>query len=548
MPVSPLERVITALDLHGCKGRGSNYQCPAHDDRNESLSVQSDARGVLLNCFAGCDWKDIVNALGLSPDDIFEEPREVARYKYTSPDGEILFAKVRFEPKRFTVVHPVGDGWEHGLNGAERPLYRLPEVMIAVRAGQVIFLPEGEKDADRLWSLGYAATTNFDGAGKWRPEYGDALRGADVVIIADRDEPGVQHALQAYADLKQKAASVRIVQSRTEGDKHDVSDHLDAGYRIDELVPLRSENEISRRYRRVDWADAFTRAVEDVDWLLPPVLEAGTINALFGKPGVGKSLVTLEWAVTLVREGRQVMIIDDENRVQDTVDRLRAFGCSPSELDSLIVYNFAGLPPLDTPEGGQHLLALAEVNEPSLVVLDTTTRMVEGDENASNTWLQLYRCSLVPLKNKGIAVLRLDHPGKDDTRGQRGSSAKAGDVDSIWRLSDISNSDTLTLIREKSRSGHGESVITYRRHQQLDSFGRTVPGSLRHEVIGLGDLDILPKVRAISSWFDRHDVPRDTGRPRLRDVLVNTHGSPECSTTLLALVARYRKSLIEEGE
>jgi hypothetical protein len=73
----------------------------------------------------------------------------------------------------------------------------------------------------------------------------------------------------------------------------------------------------------------------------------------------------------------------------------------------------------------------------SLVVLDTTTRMVQGRENDSDTFLQLYRCSLVPLKSRGITVLRLDHPGKDESRGQRGSSAKDGDCDTIWRLTEV---------------------------------------------------------------------------------------------------------------
>lgn len=298
--------------------------------------------------------------------------------------------------------------------------------------------------------------------------------------------------------------------------------------------------EIADRYRRTDWHAAFKSSPDDIDWLYEPIFEAGTINALFGKPGVGKSLLTWDFAVSLVREGKRVMVIDDENREQDTVKRLRNFGCTADELDNLVLYSFAGLPPLDTMEGGEHLTALAEVNEPELVVLDTTTRMVEGDENASNTWLQLYRCSLVPLKQRGITTLRIDHPGKDETRGQRGSSAKAGDVDCIFRLSDISNSDQMVLLCEKSRSGNQEKVITMRRCKD----------PLRHEVIALGDLDILPQVQYLASWFDRHDVPRDAGRPRLRDVLDSTKGSPkeeQASTTLLALVARFRRGQVEDS-
>jgi hypothetical protein len=238
------------------------------------------------------------------------------------------------------------------------------------------------------------------------------------------------------------------------------------------------------------------------------------------------------------------MIVDDENRLSDTVERLQSYGCSPSELDHLVMYNFAGLPPLDTEEGGRHLSSLAEVNEAALVILDTTTRMVSGEENSASTWLQLYRCSLVPLKGKGVTILRIDHPGKDATRGQRGSSAKAGDVDTIWRLAHESGEQVM-LICEKTRSGHHADAITYRRRQEKDEqTGKTIPGTLSHEVIALGDLDIFPKVKVMVDWFDRHGVPRDWGRPLLRDALNSYDGlAPTCDTTILALVAKYRKGL-----
>lgn len=50
------------------------------------------------------------------------------------------------------------------------PLYNLPQVPAAAKKGLCVFIVEGEKDADRLNSLGYVATCNYDGAGgKWHP-------------------------------------------------------------------------------------------------------------------------------------------------------------------------------------------------------------------------------------------------------------------------------------------------------------------------------------------------------------------------------------------
>ncbi len=52
--------------------------CPCHSDRTPSLKIQDGPGGdVILHCFAGCDWKDIKDALrqkGLLPP--LNEPRE----------------------------------------------------------------------------------------------------------------------------------------------------------------------------------------------------------------------------------------------------------------------------------------------------------------------------------------------------------------------------------------------------------------------------------------------------------------------------------------
>jgi hypothetical protein len=94
---------------------------------------------------------------------------------------------------------------------------------------------EGEKDADRLASLGYPATCNDGGAGKWNAEYTEHLAGADIIIVADRDAPGWAHAEQVAEMLLPLARSIEVVRA-VEG--KDASDHLDAGYRIGQFVQL----------------------------------------------------------------------------------------------------------------------------------------------------------------------------------------------------------------------------------------------------------------------------------------------------------------------
>ena len=63
-----------AARCEGAKTTPGGYlvRCPAHDDRSPSLSIRDGHDGrVLLYCFAGCTFAQIVAALHLHPADLF---------------------------------------------------------------------------------------------------------------------------------------------------------------------------------------------------------------------------------------------------------------------------------------------------------------------------------------------------------------------------------------------------------------------------------------------------------------------------------------------
>jgi putative DNA primase/helicase len=109
-------------------------------------------------------------------------------------------------------------------------------VINAVKAGRTVYIAEGEKDVDSLVALSLDATTNAGGAGKWRPEYSEVLRGANVVIIPDNDAPGREHAGKVKSALDGIAASVRIVS--LPGPGKDVTDWIISGGTREELEQL----------------------------------------------------------------------------------------------------------------------------------------------------------------------------------------------------------------------------------------------------------------------------------------------------------------------
>jgi Protein of unknown function (DUF3631) len=245
-----LDDFLHSLDGVRRVGNRGTAKCPAHDDGTASLSVSEGADGrILVKCHAGCSAESIVTACGLTLADLMTDPtekkkrrRRIARtYDYRAVDGTLLFQVVRYDPKDFRQRRPDGKGgWVWNLKGVKPVLYRLPE-LLAAEPGCLVFVVEGEKDADRLASLGLVATTSSGGAGKWRSEFAEFLRGHPVVLLPDNDGPGAEQAGDVARSLRGIAASLRVVHLPNLPNKGDVSDWLNAGGLRDELERLALE-------------------------------------------------------------------------------------------------------------------------------------------------------------------------------------------------------------------------------------------------------------------------------------------------------------------
>jgi putative DNA primase/helicase len=131
----------------------------------------------------------------------------VATYDYVDENGALLYQTVRYEPKEFRQRRPDGiGGWI--WKGPERPVpYRLPELL--QRADRALLIVGGEKDVDNLRALGFTATCNHGGEGKWWPELTLYLKDRLVFILCDNDETGEKHQQVVGAALTGVAREVR---------------------------------------------------------------------------------------------------------------------------------------------------------------------------------------------------------------------------------------------------------------------------------------------------------------------------------------------------
>jgi hypothetical protein len=164
----------------------------------------------------------------------------VATYEYTDLVGNQVARKLRFEPgtggrkKDFAWERWENGKWLSGLgedgNRTHTPLYRLPQIANE----QSVIVTEGEKDADAGAHIGLPTTTS-GGTGSWREDHSDTLRGEDVVIIADADEPGRLDAQIRAASLHGKAASAKVVEIP---DAKDLAEAISTGWTRERLLAL----------------------------------------------------------------------------------------------------------------------------------------------------------------------------------------------------------------------------------------------------------------------------------------------------------------------
>jgi hypothetical protein len=250
--------------------------------------------------------------------------REIsATYDYTDAQGELIYQVVRLEwieegkrQKTFRQRRPdlekPGE-WIWNLEGISHGLYRLPDLRES-GIDETVFLPEGEKDVETLIAFGLTATTNSGGAKNWQNDHAEMLRGRNVVVLVDNDDPGRERGNIIVASLQGIAACVRIL----DFSHQDIWPSAPKGADITDWVKAREGTpeeliEIAERLPEAKpvpfvstmdllmWADRNRPGRRRYEYAIDDLIPERQIVVVMGDTGTGKSFFTTAMAMALCR-------------------------------------------------------------------------------------------------------------------------------------------------------------------------------------------------------------------------------------------------------
>lgn len=294
-------------------GPGFVALCPACDSKSKHLSVAAYGGWLHVHCMAGHGEQDILSAMGLdeqsrNTNDGDSNPKPPSTfYTYHDENGAPLFIKERYYKwkdnewqKTFAITAP--DGGKLYLSNDKKVIpYALPIIGPRIAEGERLWFNEGEKSSELLLSMGEAATNTPYGAtdnGLSAAAIKALYPAREIMIVADWDEPGEKYAKKVYSQLAGTGKKVLIVSSATRKPKHDIYDHVIAGYKLDEVI-IRHELMPKRGIKTTSYGKDFIPVT--ASYLVEPYLLKGKAVLLDAKGGVGKSTFSLAWAAAMSR-------------------------------------------------------------------------------------------------------------------------------------------------------------------------------------------------------------------------------------------------------
>ena len=311
------------------------------------------------------------------------------------------------------------------------------------------------------------------GINAWRTEFTAAFADAEIVYVVLDNDQGYnvrakvdQTWRQIRHDLGRKA---RRLPAWPNGIK-DVCEFFQT-FSLDDLRELAASPATSGfHYQALDLTDA--HIPKPVDWLVEGLIGQGDVTLLFGEPSVGKSWLSMSLALGIVKgqsswlglpltkQGR-VLYVDEENPEDVVRLRLSKLGIGNVDSPSIRYLHEQGIRLDVNPDS---ILEEALAFEPTLIVIDSLTRVHTQDENNAQSVARLFNDAIKPLSREtGATVMVLHHATKSRDGSSynraRGSGDITGSVDTGLEAFSV-DPGRFKLIHSKSRRRLPHSPIS----------------------------------------------------------------------------------------
>jgi AAA domain len=361
-----------------------------------------------------------------------------ATFIYRTAGGSPFMRVKKTSDKQFPTSTWINGRWEKHRppKGTLLP-YRLPE-LLAAPLDQLIFVPEGEKDCERLAAMGLIATCNPFGASeskdpkksKWWPELNQHFKGRRVCILEDNDEPGRTLGEAKMRALSPIAAEVFRVSFPELPDRGDVSDWLDQLNPATARATLEARCEQARKQQGGDEGLVFTCLADTPlrakNWLWKGRLLRDALSIVSGQAGLGKSLATCSW-IASITTGRswpdgsagpppgKILIITGEDSPEDYRARVQAAG---GDVNRVEVLNL-----IKIDDKKRALLLAEDIERLERAILRRGERGYHRPADRLHVQRQEFR--QLPLHRRAFAAITIVDDGAAIAHGDRDGNAPA---------------------------------------------------------------------------------------------------------------------------
>jgi hypothetical protein len=471
--------------------------CPAHDDRNPSLFLADGRDGLALVCYAGCEYRNIVQALetrgaqlSRKSEGIPESLGALGEYHqfwdYRDAHGTVIMRVCRWSrPGGKKEIRPLIrglEGWEWKHHPNPRPLFQLDR--LANEPEKPVVVVEGEKTAHAAQRLfpDYIATTWSGGAqsvgqADWAP-----LKGRDLILVPDCDTPGRKAMEWVHQNVAGIAASVRTVDPAEKAGVP-LPTGWDLADALQEDRPVSDWLDLAKPAQRLKRLSEIIASPTRPQWLIRDVIEQGVIAVLLGPRGTYKSFIAIHWAMTVAIEGMPVVIVSAEGRGIDRRFRAWLKKHAPTvKPHNLPVYALEQRVDFTSQEAIAAICADIDAMElpPVLIVVDTLSKNSGGMDENSNSEAKAFIGNLdIHLKRRyGATVLLVHHTGHVEKGRARGASALEADSDAAYVIARTPGERQVTVSRERFKDSGDLPPLAYRADVlelgEIDDDGRPV--------------------------------------------------------------------------